>query len=344
MTSTLVTTWFALTLLIFTGCHHSISSSLDSGAAIDHSTSLLGGERGLDHVGVAVRDLEAATRAYHDVLGFSRPIEGKLPNGIRNVNYYFADSTYLETLTPWDRDKAAWLASFVDHHNGALFGVLSTYSPEATRTYLAKRGLQVGAPFAGTIQTANDKEMPAEKWRTFFLPDGYLAGDPLYFISYPRADREAFLHKLEDRGVRRGFYHENTALGLRSLWIAVPDLDSATRAYESIGLIKKDRFVDARMSANAQSLEAGAGEIWLMAPTNEKGAVADFLRERGPGIIGMTLLAGSVPAAARLLAARTGRAFPSYEGRLGNSIRVPPDLTFGPWIEFAQYLVPPSKQ
>src|SRR6202044_1867650 len=87
------------------------------------TSDLLGGERGLDHVGVAVKDLDAATRAYHDVLGFDRPTEGKLPNGLRNVNYYFADSTYLETLTYWDRGKAEWLASFTDKHEGGLFAV-----------------------------------------------------------------------------------------------------------------------------------------------------------------------------------------------------------------------------
>ena len=182
------------------------------------SATLLGGERGLDHVGLAVKDLDAATHVYHDLLGFSRPIEGKLPNGIRNVNYYFTDATYLETLVHWDRARAPWLAQFTDQHTGALFGVLAAHSPEASTAFLAKRGIKASEPYSGTIevtgQGAAEGAAPEEKWQTFFLPEGLLPGNPLYFISYRRAPRDEFLRKLQSRDVRRLLYHENTALGL----------------------------------------------------------------------------------------------------------------------------------
>ena len=342
---------FAL-LVVVVGCRRSSplespsdgARAPDDGATtIDRTASLLGGERGIDHVGIAVRDLETTTRTYHDVLGFDRPSEGRLPNGLRNVNYYFADGTYLETVVHWDREKAAWLAAFTDHHSGALFGVLSAFSPAATTVFLARRGVKVGAPFAGTLQTASDTTMPGERWKTFFLPDGQLPGDPLYFIAYPRAARDDFLGKLKDRGVRRGFYHQNTALGLAAIWVAVANLDVATRAYEAIGLVRGRVFSDPRLGALGQGFVAGGGEIWLLAPTSPYTKTAAFLRERGgPGIVGVTLLVGSVPEAARQLASRTGRAFPAYEGPLGNSILVPPELTHGVWMEFAQYLVPPA--
>ena len=57
----------------------------------------------------------------------------------------------------------------------------------------------------------------------------------------------------------------------------------------------------------------------------------------------MTLLAGSVPAAQRLLAERLKTAVPVYDGRYGRSVRVGPERTMGVWMEFAQYLVPPGK-
>jgi hypothetical protein len=65
--------------------------------------------------------------------------------------------------------------------------------------------------------------------------------------------------------------------------------------------------------------------------------VADFLRERGgPGIMGVTLAAGSIATAARVIAEGTGAAMPTYPGQLGTSIRVGPELTEGVWLELSQ--------
>ena len=328
------------------GCHRpppggagdaAAETEAGTSAAAGQAATLLGGERGLDHVGIAVKNLEAATHTYHDVLGFNRPAEGKLPNGLRNVNYYFSDATYLETLVYWDRGKAAWLANFTDKHSGALFAVLSAFSPEASTEFLSARGVKVGAPHSGTIQTAGEDAMPEEKWKTFFLPEGTLPGDPLYFISYVRDSRDEFLHKLNDPRARRMLSHRNTAVGVRAVWFAVPDLGAASKAYESIGLPRARAFSDPELGADGQAFGAGLGEIWLCAPSSTDGKVADFLRERGgPGILGVTLAAGSVATAARVIEEGTGVPMPTYAGQLGTSIRVAPELTQGVWLEFTQ--------
>ena len=303
------------------------------------SNTLLGGERGLDHVGIAVKSLDEATRTYHELLGFDKPTEGKLPNGIRNVNYYFGDATYLETMVHYDRQKAAWLADFTDKREGALFGVLAAYSPEATAQYLKARGITMGEIYSGTIQTSGESAMPEERWKTFFLPEGQLAGNPLYFIAYPRASREDFLRKLGHRKVREIFRHPNTALGLRAVWIGVPDLAAASKQYEAIGLTRGRTFRDAELGADGQVFQAGLGEIWLLSPSAPEGAskIGAFLRERGgAAILGVTLAAGDVATASSLIQERTKTPMPTYEGVLGTSIRVPPQLTHGVWLEFAQ--------
>jgi len=327
------------------GCHRPAGVAGDAAAeteagapaTAERSATLLGGERGLDHVGIAVKNLDAATHTYHDVLGFNRPTEGKLPNGIRNVNYYFSDATYLETLVYWDRGKASWLANFTDKHSGGLFAVLSAFSPEASTEFLSARGIKVGAPHSGTIQTADEDAMPEEKWKTFFVPEGTLPGDPLYFIAYGRASRDEFLRKLDDPRARRMLSHRNTALGLRAVWFAVPDLAVASKAYDSIGLPRARAFSDVQLGADGQVFGAGLGEIWLVAPGSPDGKVADFLRDRGgPGILGVTLAVGSVATAARVIEEGTGVPMPTYAGQLGTSIRVAPELTQGVWLEFAQ--------
>jgi catechol 2,3-dioxygenase-like lactoylglutathione lyase family enzyme len=300
---------------------------------IDPSSTLLGTERGLDHVGIGVRSLEDAAHVYQDVLGFGRPIEGKLPNGLRNMNYYFGNATYLETLTYWDREKGKWLADFTDKHEGAVFAVLSASSPEDTTKFLAGRGIHVGSPISGTIQTAGQDAMPEEQWKTFYLPKGTLPGDPFFFIAYRRDGREEFLHKIEDPEVRARFRHKNTALGLRTVWIAVNDLGAATAAYESIGLSKGRMFDDAPLGAKCQSIEAGIGEIWLMAPSSADSKVASFLKERGgPAILGVSIEVGSVGQAAKVIGSHTPVS--TYEGALGPAIRVGPEVADGVYIEF----------
>jgi catechol 2,3-dioxygenase-like lactoylglutathione lyase family enzyme len=303
----------------------------------ERTETLFGGERGLDHVGVAVPDLEAAARTYQDVLGFSKPQTGRLPNGIRNVNFYFADATYLELLTHYDRGKATWLADFTDQHSGALFVVLSAYSAEATAAFLARRGLRLSKPVSGTIQTAADQAMPQEKWQTFAYEKSPLPGDPLYFIAYHRPGREAYLEKLKDRRVRRLLYHDNTALGLQAVWLAVADLPRATQAFVGAGFTAGRTFSEPRLHAHGQAIAAGEGAIHLLASATPDGEIATFLRRRGgPGLVGVTIEAGSAAAAGRLIGARTRRTFTPAPGLLGPSVLIPPDLAHGVWLEFAE--------
>src|SRR5205807_831095 len=152
----------------------------------------------------------------------------------------------------------------------------------ATSEFLGKRNIRLGPPYAGAIEivrpgaapdagTTTTREAP---WKTFFLPDGLLPGDPLFFIAYPRGPRDAFLRKLENRNARRMLYHDNTALGLRAVWIATPDLDSASKAYESIGLQRGRAFTDTALDARGLAFRAGAGEIWPLSPASKKSPVA----------------------------------------------------------------------
>jgi hypothetical protein len=309
----------------------------------DPSSTLLGGERGLDHVGLAVKDLEHTGHTYQQLLGFGHPIEGKLGNGLRNANYYFGNATYIETLTADDREKGKWIADFADKHQGAKFAVLSVFSPEDTTKFLAGRGIQAGTPMPGAIQTPDLDAMPKEQWKTFSLPNGLLPGDPFFFIAYRRDMRDEFLEKSKSPQFRQQFRHRNTALGLLAVWLAVEDLAAATKTYESIGLSKGRAFEDAELGAKIQTFPSGVGEIWLMAKTSDTSKVADFLKERGgPGIMGLTVEVGSVPQAERVIVSPTPLA--KFDGAFGQAIRVGPDQAEGVWIEFTHRRVPTAVQ
>ncbi len=305
--------------------------------------SLLGGERGIDHVGVAVKDLREARQTYQQRLGFDRPISGRLPNGIDNVNFYFEDATYLETLTFYDRRKADWLAWFIDHFTeGGNFAVLSVRSANETAAFLRQRGFAMSPPSPGRIQVDLEGGKPGGTWQTLFFDRSPLPGSPLYFIEYPRESREDFLHQLEDPEVRRrSFHHRNTAVGIRAVWMAVPDLLAATRAYASLGLKEEEAFESPQLDARAQSIAAGRSHIILFSPRGDTGPVKEFLGRRGPGLLGMAIEVQSIQTAMQVIGQDTGDPQDLYAGRFGPSLLVAPKHAHGTWIEFFQ---PPTQK
>lgn len=300
---------------------------------------LLGGERGLDHVGVAVRDLRAAQDSFQRRLGFERPIPGHLPNGLDNVNFYFEDATYLEALTPYDPAKADWLAWFLAHHGeGGNFVVLSARSASDTAAFLRQRGFATAAPTEGSIQIEGGR--PGGRWRTLFFDRSPLPGSPLYFIEYPKGPRAKFLQQLEDPAiVRRSFYHRNTAVGLRAVWLAVADLDEAVRRYAAIGLPPGRPWESAALHARGQVLFAGRGALLLLSPSGP-GPVQDFLARRGPGVLGFSIAVRELKTAQQVVA--KGLALPParpaasalYAGAFGNSFLV--SDVHGAYVEFTE--------
>lgn len=87
---------------------------------------------GLDHIPIAVRDLEAAADRYRE-LGFSLKPGRPHQNGIRNQHAKFPDGTELELITaPEERDA---LTTTYHRHLAAGDGpaFLALYAPDASR-------------------------------------------------------------------------------------------------------------------------------------------------------------------------------------------------------------------
>jgi hypothetical protein len=303
---------------------------------------VLGGEQGLDHVGVAVEDLGTAREAYAR-LGFGNPQAGKLPNGIKNVNFYFGDTTYLELLTLYDEKKNPWIASFIDEHRrGALFLMLNVYSYTHTANFLRRKGFKISDPTPGRIQTAGAKSGPpgkgkAPSWVTFSLKNRQLPGNAT-FIAYSRRMRNFVLTKLEDDKIRRKmFSHPNTVLGLRTAWIAVKDLVRAKKSYASLGFEAGREVRLPNLAATGIEISAGTGKLVLVRPRQRgAGPVAAFLARRGDGIIGLGLEVERLAAARQEIAKRAGLDLEPYDGLEGQSLLVPPDKAFGTYLELFQ--------
>jgi catechol 2,3-dioxygenase-like lactoylglutathione lyase family enzyme len=289
-------------------------------------------ERGLDHVGIAVKDLDAARATFHDGLGFGGMESGRLPNGIQNINYYFEDSTYLETLTAWDAQKAGWLADFVAKHEGESFAVLSVSSAQQTKEFLDGRGTKTGAPIEGSIQTARSN---GGHWQTLFFDHSPLPADPIFFIAYPPEVRAKNLAKLAE-AVRSGkiYKHPNGALGVKAAWLAVSDLDAAVKSFEAIGMPADAAISEPRLGAKGRTIDAGQGKIFLVTPSTPDGEVAKLLKERGgPGLMGLSIEVSILGVAQGFVARFTSKPALTGAGVLGQSVWV---FAHGSWLELFQ--------
>lgn len=109
----------------------------------------------LDHLVIAVRDLDRATESYATLLGLQPSWHGNHPTyGTANVLFRLPD-TYLELLAPSDDSAASspWLAALrqrLDTAGEGLYAVaLGTDDIEATVASARERGLTVSDPARG---------------------------------------------------------------------------------------------------------------------------------------------------------------------------------------------------
>jgi hypothetical protein len=271
-----------------------------------------------------------------DKLGFGGFEEGHLPNGIENVNYYFEDGTYLETLTAWDVQRAAWLAKFTSDREGPVFFALATSSLDDTTAFLARHGIHTGPQIPGSISTAHDDPgtTPKELWRTMFVDSGTLPGDPLFFIGYAQPQRSTHLARLEEAR-RSGHirHHPNGAIGIKSVWLAVKDLNGAADKFAAFGLPAGEAFPVPALGAMARNIKAGHGSIVLLAPAGE-GAINAHLQDRGPSLCGVSIQVARLGSAQKLIVSRGGKPAPEVAGPSGpHSILIEPGIAHGAWIE-----------
>ena len=136
----------------------------------------------INHVGMAVRDLGAATRGY-EAMGFTltpysphsaawKPGESVKPQGSGNRRVMLARN-YLEILASEDPVRpAARIENFLARHQGAHIICFNSETPEAIDTRLAEVGVRTSGviPLQREIDTA-DGVRTAKFQRVQFAPD-----------------------------------------------------------------------------------------------------------------------------------------------------------------------------
>jgi catechol 2,3-dioxygenase-like lactoylglutathione lyase family enzyme len=138
----------------------------------------------LDHVVVAVRDLERAAETYGTLLGLRPSWRGGHPElGTANVLYRLRN-TYLELLSPVGKGLGArTLREHLDEHGESPFALaFGTPDAAACAGELRKRGLH---PTDARESEGRDEASGAKRrWRSLFLPRTDTRGVTLFAIQH----------------------------------------------------------------------------------------------------------------------------------------------------------------
>ncbi|HEU0055301.1 MAG TPA: VOC family protein, partial [Longimicrobium sp.] len=154
----------------------------------------------LDHVPIAVRDLEGATADYRDRLGFAIKPGRPHPNSILNSHQKFRDGTQLELITATEpRDRLA--RDYLDFLTGGDGGA-----------FLALHAGRADSASARVKAVEPEHEAADGEYGT----PGFAPGHPLrylFFANGPASPTDRPEH----------FAHPNTAAGLHAVWIRRAD-------------------------------------------------------------------------------------------------------------------------
>jgi catechol 2,3-dioxygenase-like lactoylglutathione lyase family enzyme len=251
---------------------------------------------GLDHVPIAVNDLEAASRRYRE-LGFALKPGTVHTNGIRNQHVKFPDGTELELITaPEARDP---LTTKYRRHLAAGEGpaFLALFAPSRDRAAQRLEMAKIG-----------HRRTP-----------GYVAvadPHPLDYIFF--AGRN---HSPTDRPEH--FAHGNGAESLIEVWLAGADLSRERALLEDMGASLTTEQVRVPDTVNAEVARFMEGAVVLL--PGDRQLVA------GRPIVGAVLRVPSL-AVARKAAAAVATAVSTTT----TSIFVPPSSTHGIWLELRE--------
>jgi catechol 2,3-dioxygenase-like lactoylglutathione lyase family enzyme len=138
----------------------------------------------LDHVVIAVRDLDAATTTYGALYGRRPSWRGTHPGwGTANTLFRLAN-TYVELVAPVGAGPfgEALTAHLDAHGEGPYALAFATADADACAAMLRARGIGAAAPIDGS---GRDEESGAERiWRNVFLPSADTRGVPLFVIEH----------------------------------------------------------------------------------------------------------------------------------------------------------------
>ncbi len=224
--------------------------------------------RGIDHIVIAVRDLDAAIQHYTDA-GFTVVRGGRHNIGTHNALIAFADGAYIELIAFLNPVPGHPWHAALEKGGGIVDFCMQTDDLAADVELLRRAGATMGDP----------SPMTRER------PDGYRVSWVLSIPAPPFTGQVPFLIKDEtprDERVPHDRAHRNQAAGIESVTVAVEDVGAASRFYARVLGRPGMPLQRADLDASGVEFQIGPHRIELLAPKDTAGPLAEHLRARGP--------------------------------------------------------------
>jgi hypothetical protein len=310
-------------------------STLDGQAAAQG----LGVGRGIDHVGMLVREenFNADARVWSRQLGFSETPVLTSPAGVENRLIWFRDLSYLEidAFTASNPATAPFL-DFLAHHEGAKFYGTEVHDAAQAAAFLTGAGYpNVGPLPAGPLTVAATGQVVGQTplWSEIILTSRVAPDNSNFFLDYNEAQVRQMFVQVPALAPRP---HANTAQKIDTVWLVVADLSAAVDFYQGLGLdVRPLHRRIGYLGGRGAEVRFATNTLALLEPDGP-GLLADFAADRGEGILGVSLKVGDLQTAHDLIEGNTGLTLPvfTYQGR--QRFLIPASLTHGVLVEMVE--------
>ena len=299
----------------------------------------LGAGRGVDHVGPMVRleNFDAAVSVWSDQLGFATTPVLLSPLGAKNSLIWFSDQTYLEIVTITAlNDFTAPFVAFLEDHEGALFYGSDVADVAQAIAFLNGAGYPNVGPVPAlplTIEATGEVVGLSPLWYSIILTSRVGPGNSSFFLDYDEAQVQQMFAEFPSLAPRP---HPNTAQRIDTLWLAVTGLDAAIAFYEGLGLDVKFKNKKVHyLGGRGAEVRFNNNTLALLEPDGP-GVVADFVAERGEGILGVSIEVGDLETARTLINGNTGLGLQSFQYQGRERFLIPASLTNGFLVEMVE--------
>lgn len=230
---------------------------------------------GLDHIVIAVANLEAAIASYRD-LGFSVVPGGQHPVGTYNGLISLADGSYIELISFYrDNPQHRWWTA-LQRGGGLVDFCMQTDDLAGDTLKLRSAGVKIADP------------VPWSRTR----PDGYRVKWLLSLAAEPHRGVAPFLIQDEtprEERVPREISHRNGASGISIVTTAVEDLIEVRKWYTSILGHEGKPLKREDLNAEGVRFRVGPHFFDFLKPLGQSSPLAAWIKKRGPSPYAATL-------------------------------------------------------
>ena len=230
----------------------------------------------LDHVLIAVRDLNRTARTFGDNLGFSTTPEGVHPGrGSHNRLVVFGPE-YLELISVRDPSEGLFrpnIVPFLESREGLFIFAIGTDDVDGRLLELRQRGLAISDPVDGTRQTAEGAT--AYSWRQAEIAPDDTPGSQTFLIQHHQTVSERYPEPPE------ATKHANGVKGIHYLALAVRDAEAAAARWQQLFGLDALPVEDLR-GQGIRRVRLGFENCYLdFVSALMPGPLSDFLRRNG---------------------------------------------------------------